>query len=170
MSVTKDTSKSINFGLLSIVIFIAVVVIWIGFRVLLPDVSTVFAGKQPNSLGITDGQLHPCPSTPNCVNSQSTDGEHSIQPLTYEGNSQEAIARLKDIINQQERTDIISEADNYLYAQFTSHWMGFIDDVEFYVNENKGVIDVRSASRLGESDLGVNRERIETIRQLFQQN
>ncbi len=170
MSVTKDTSKSINFGLLSIVIFLAAVVIWIGVRVLLPDVPTVFAGNQPDNLGVTNGQLHPCPSTPNCVNSQSTDAEHSIEPLTYKGNSKEAIAKLKDIINQQERTEIISETDNYLYAQFTSHWMGFVDDVEFYVNENQGVIDVRSASRLGESDLGVNRERIETIRQELQSN
>ncbi|EAZ91100.1 DUF1499 domain-containing protein [Crocosphaera chwakensis] len=170
MSVTKDTSKSINFGLLSIVIVLAAVVIWIGVRVLLPEVPTVFAGSQPDTLRVTNGQLHPCPSTPNCVNSQSTDVDHSIQPLTYEGNSQAAIAQLKDIITQQERTEIISETDNYLYAQFTSHWMGFIDDVEFYVNENQGVIDVRSASRLGESDLGVNRERIETIRQEFQSN
>ncbi|ACB52289.1 hypothetical protein cce_2941 [Crocosphaera subtropica ATCC 51142] len=170
MSVTKDTSKSINWSLLSVVIVLAAVAIWIGVRVILPDVPTVFAGRQPDNLGITHGKFHSCPNTPNCVNSQSTDAEHSIQPLTYEGNNKEAIAQLKDIINQQERTEIISETDNYLYAQFTSHWMGFIDDVEFYVNENQGVIDVRSASRLGESDLGVNRERIETIRQAFQQS
>ncbi|WP_107666721.1 DUF1499 domain-containing protein [Cyanothece sp. BG0011] len=170
MSVTKDTSKSLNFGLLGLVIFLAVIVIWIGVRVFLPDVPTVFAGNQPDNLGVTDGKLHPCPSTPNCVNSQSTDAEHSIKPLTYKGNSIEAIAQLKDILNQQERTEIISGTDNYLYAQFTSHWMGFVDDVEFFVNENQGVIDVRSASRLGESDLGVNRERIETIRQEFQSN
>ena len=89
--------------------------------------------------------------------------------MSYQGQGKEAIAQLKTIINQQERTKIITEADNYLYTQFTTHWMGFVDDVEFYVNENKGIIDVRSASRLGESDLGVNRQRIEEIREEFKQ-
>ncbi|MDJ0729482.1 MAG: DUF1499 domain-containing protein [Crocosphaera sp.] len=168
MSVSKDTSKSINGTLLSTVIFLAVVMVWIGVRLIFPDVPTVFAGTQPNNLGVTNGKLLPCPGTPNCVNSQSQEAEHSIESLTYQEDSETAIARLKDIINQQERTKIVSETDDYFYAQFTSHWMGFIDDVEFYVNENKGVIDVRSASRLGESDLGVNRQRIETIRQQFQ--
>ena len=170
MSVTKDTSKSINPTLLSVVLVLAVVVVWIGVRLIFPDVPTFFAGTQPENIGVTNGKLVPCPSTPNCVSSQSEDAEHSIQPLSYQGDGEEAISTLKDIINQQEKTQIISESDGYLYAQFTSHWMGFVDDVEFFVNEDKGVIDVRSASRLGESDLGVNRERIETIRQVFEQD
>ncbi len=170
MSVTKDTSKSINSTLLSVVIVFAVVVVWIGVRLIFPDVPTLFAGTQPENIGVTNEKLLPCPSTPNCVSSQSDDAEHSIRPLSYEGEGEEAISTLKDIINRQERTQIISESDGYLYAQFTSHWMGFVDDVEFLVNENQGVIDVRSASRLGESDLGVNRERIDTIRQVFEQN
>jgi uncharacterized protein (DUF1499 family) len=169
MSITKDTSKSINWGFLSIVIFVAVVVVWVGVRVIFPDVPTIFAGTQPDNLGINNEQLLPCPNTPNCVNSQSKDPEHSLEPLTYQGESAEAIAKLKDIINQEEGTEIISETDNYLYAQFTTHWMGFVDDVEFAINENKGVIDVRSASRLGESDLGVNSQRIERIRKEFEQ-
>ncbi|MDJ0598553.1 MAG: DUF1499 domain-containing protein [Crocosphaera sp.] len=167
MSVTQNTKKSINWGFSSIIIFVIVVMIWIGVRIIFPDLPTIFAGTQPNNLGVNNGELHPCPSTPNCVNSQSEDAEHAIKPLTYQGDAKEAIAKLKDIINQQEITQIVSETDDYLYAQFTSHWMGFVDDVEFYANENQGVIDVRSASRLGESDLGVNRERIETIRQAF---
>ena len=170
MSVTKDTSKAMNPTLLSVVIFLAVVVVWIGVRLIFPDVPTFFAGTQPENIGLTNGQLLSCPSTPNCVSSQSEDAEHSIQPLSYKRDGEDAISTLKDIINQEERTQIISERDGYLYAQFTSHWMGFVDDVEFFVNEDKGVIDVRSASRLGESDLGVNRERINTIRQVFQQD
>ena len=169
MSVTKDTSKSINWGLLSTGIILAVVVIWIAFRVIFQDVPTIFAGTQPDSLGVSNQQLLSCPSTPNCVNSQSKDAEHSIQPLSYQKNGEEAIAEIKNIINEQERTKIISETDNYLYAQFTTHWMGFVDDVEFYVNGDKGIIDVRSASRLGESDLGVNRQRIEQIREKLKQ-
>ncbi|MGK7942729.1 MAG: DUF1499 domain-containing protein [Crocosphaera sp.] len=169
MAVTKDRSKSINLGLLSTGIIVAVVVIWITFRIIFPDISTIFSGTQPDNLGVSNQQLLPCPSTPNCVNSQNKDAEHSIEALSYQGNGKEAIAELKTIINQQERTKIIAETDNYLYAQFTTHWMGFVDDVEFYVNENQGIIDVRSASRLGESDLGLNRQRIEQIREEFKQ-
>ncbi|MDJ0657882.1 MAG: DUF1499 domain-containing protein [Crocosphaera sp.] len=168
MSVTQDKSKSINLSFLTLIIFVAVVILWIGFRVLFPDIPTILAASQPNNLGVTNRELIPCPSTPNCVTSQTEDADHFIKPLTYQGDAEKAIANVKSIINQQERTNIISETDYYLYAQFTSHWMGFVDDVEFYVNEEKGVIDVRSASRLGESDLGVNRQRIETIRQAFQ--
>lgn len=131
---------------------------------------TVFAGKRPNNLGVTSGQLIACPNTPNCVNSQSasTDAEHSIAPLTYNSSSAEAIAKLKSVIQGLERTQIITESENYLYAEFKSALMGFVDDVEFYLDEGAKVIHVRSASRLGQSDLGVNRKRIETIRAKFQ--
>ena len=78
-----------------------------------------------------------------------------------------AITILEEIINSQELTHIVTEADGYLHAQFTIRWMGFVDDVEFFVNKPKGVIDVRSASRLGEADLEVSRQRIEQIRQAF---
>ncbi|MDJ0507891.1 MAG: DUF1499 domain-containing protein [Crocosphaera sp.] len=169
MSVTKDTSKSINWGLLSTGIVVAVVVIWIGFRLLFPDLATIFAATQPDNLGVSNQQLLSCPSTPNCVNSQSQDTEHSIPPLSYQRNKKDVISELKNIINEQERTKIIAETDNYLYAQFTTRWMGFVDDVEFYINEAQGVIDIRSASRLGESDLGLNRQRIEQIREEFKQ-
>ncbi|MEA5509745.1 DUF1499 domain-containing protein [Crocosphaera sp. UHCC 0190] len=167
MSVTKDTSKSMNRGLLTTIILLGIVIIWIGARLIFPDVPTIFAGTIPDNLGSNNGQLASCPNTPNCVSSQSKDAEHSIKPLSYQGDNSDAIAKLKTIINQQERSQIISETDDYLYAQFTSPWMGFVDDVEFYVNSQQGRIEVRSASRLGESDLGVNRQRIEQIRQAF---
>ena len=170
MSVTKDTSKSISPTLLSVIIFLAVVVVWIGVRLIFPDVPTFFAGTQPENIGVTNEKLLSRPSTPNCVSSQSEDAEHSIEPLIYQGEGEQVISALKDIINQEERTEIVSETSDYLYAQFTSQWMGFIDDVEFFVNKDKGVIDVRSASRSGESDLGVNRERIESIRQALEQS
>jgi uncharacterized protein (DUF1499 family) len=74
------------------------------------------------------------------------------------------MADLKTVIQNQERTKIITETENYLYAEFTSKLMGFVDDVEFLLDDSAKVIHVRSASRLGKSDLGVNRQRIETIR------
>jgi len=124
----------------------------------------MFAGKRPTNIGVQSGQLAPCPSTPNCVNSKSQDAEHRIEPLTYNSTPTQAMADLKTVIQNQERTKIITETENYLYAEFTSKLMGFVDDVEFLLDDSAKVIHVRSASRLGKSDLGVNRQRIETIR------
>ncbi|KJH69987.1 DUF1499 domain-containing protein [Aliterella atlantica] len=129
----------------------------------------VFAGTRPNNLGVNLSQLTPCPSTPNCVNSQSVDTEHSIAPLTYNSSSLEAWANLKGAIATFSRAKIIQEADNYIYAEFTLPVVGFVDDVEFQLDEQAKVINVRSASRLGESDLGVNRQRVENIRTKFAQ-
>ena len=124
----------------------------------------MFAGKRPTNIGIQSGQLTPCPGTPNCVNSQSQNAQHSIKPLTYDSTPTEAMANLKTVIQSLERTKIITETENYLYAEFTSKLMGYVDDVEFLLDDKAKVIHVRSASRLGQSDLGVNRKRIETIR------
>ena len=123
-----------------------------------------FAGKRPENLGVRDGKLTACPNTPNCVCSQSLDAEHSIEPLPYNSTPAEAIAAIKKVIQAMPKTKIITENNNYLYAEFTSALMGFVDDVEFYLDEDAKAIQVRSASRLGQSDLGVNRKRIETIR------
>ena len=128
-----------------------------------------FSGKRPTNLGIKEGKLSPCPSSPNCVCSQcaTTDTQHYIQPFSYASTPSKAINKLKSIIQGMPRTTIITESENYLYAEFTSKLMGYVDDVEFYVDQNAQVIQVRSASRLGQSDLGVNRNRIEEIRNLF---
>jgi uncharacterized protein (DUF1499 family) len=163
----SEKSKSMNFSLISIILLVLVAIIWVGLRVALPDNPTLFAGQQPDNLGVSSGKLAACPSTPNCVSSQSKDPEHSIEPLKYQGSSPEAIERLKKIVTDLGQSKIIAEKNNYLRAEFTSRWMGFVDDVEFYIDENAKAIDLRSASRLGESDLGVNRDRLENIRNLF---
>ncbi|WP_414586458.1 DUF1499 domain-containing protein [Scytonema sp. PCC 10023] len=124
----------------------------------------IFAGKRPNHLGVRDGQLTPCPNTPNCVCSQSSDAVHKIEPLTYNSTPEQAFANLKRLIQSLPRTKIITESEDYLHVEFTLPIVGFVDDVEFYLERNANVIHVRSASRLGMSDLGVNRRRIETIR------
>lgn len=127
-----------------------------------------FSGKRPTNLGVKDGKLATCPNTPNCVSSQAaaSDTEHKIAPLSYSSSPSEAMTRLKSVIQGMERTEIITEEENYLYAEFTSALMGYVDDVEFFL-EPAGTIQVRSASRLGQSDLGVNRKRIEAIRAQF---
>jgi len=123
------------------------------------------AGTRPTNIGIQEsGQLAACPSSPNCVNSQSQDAVHKIEPLTFDSTPTQAMADLKRVIQNQERTTIITETENYLYAEFKSKLMGYVDDVEFLLDSSAKVIHVRSASRLGQSDLGVNRKRIETIR------
>ena len=129
----------------------------------------MFTGKRPSNLGVRDGKLAPCPSTPNCVCSQSEDAGHKIEPLTYKSTPEVAFTQLKQAIASQPRTKIITQSPNYLYAEFTSAIMKFVDDVEFYLDEDAKVIHVRSASRLGQSDLGVNRKRIETIRAKLQE-
>jgi uncharacterized protein (DUF1499 family) len=126
------------------------------------------AGDRPTTLGLKDGQLAPCPRSPNCVVSQgNADAEHSIAPLAYEGDPAIAWDRLQAVVQALPRTAIIEATDTYLYAEFTSRWMGYVDDVEFYLQPEASQIQVRSASRLGESDLGVNRQRIETLRTAF---
>lgn len=149
-----------------LIICIALVLVaacWIGATLVLSG-GMMFAGKRPTNLGVQSGQLAPCPSSPNCVNSQSQDALNKIEPLSYNDSATQAMANLKTVIQNLERTKILTETQNYLYVEFTSKVMGFVDDVEFLLDDNSQVIHVRSASRLGKSDLGVNRKRIETIR------
>ena len=118
-----------------------------------------FTGDRPSNLGVKDGKLAACPGSPNCVNSQSDDAQSKIEPLPAV-----SIAQVKQVVEGMERTTIIEETDNYLYAEFKSQLMGYVDDVEFYLDSAANVVHVRSASRLGKSDLGVNRKRVEAIR------
>lgn len=128
---------------------------------------TMFAGKRPTNLGVNSGKLTPCPDSPNCVCSQNQDDLHKIAPLTYAVSKPEAISKLKAVITDLPRTKIITETEDYIYAEFTTSLMKFVDDVEFYVDDANKIIHMRSASRLGQSDMGVNRNRIETIRTQF---
>lgn len=121
------------------------------------------AGERPANLGFVNGKLAPCPTTPNCVSSQATN-DHQIAPLRYEGDAAAAMVKIKAAIESAEGSEIITAADDYIYAEFTSKLLGFVDDVEFAVDNTAGVIQVRSASRLGESDLGVNAKRVAAIR------
>ena len=128
-----------------------------------------FSGTPPTDLGINNGQLKSCPDTPNCVCSQAPadDTEHAIAAFSYSGSAKAAIERLKQIIEGMERSKINQVSDDYLYAEFSSKLMGFVDDVEFYALPGESVIHTRSAARLGKSDLGVNRKRTEEIRRQF---
>jgi uncharacterized protein (DUF1499 family) len=124
-------------------------------------------GVRPSGLGVRDNKLAPCPASPNCVSSQAGDRDHSIQPIACTTDTPAAMADLKKIILSMKRSRIVTETEYYLHAEFTSAIWRFVDDVEFYADESAGVIHVRSASRLGTSDFGVNRKRVEAIREAW---
>jgi len=117
--------------------------------------------------GAINGRLAPCPDSPNCVCSQDQDEQHQISPLKYTGATAEARQHLLEVLQQQRGCRIVVQENDYLRAEFRSLVFGFVDDVEFLFDPGQNVIQVRSASRIGHSDLGVNRKRIETIRVLF---
>jgi uncharacterized protein (DUF1499 family) len=123
------------------------------------------SGSRPAYLGTAQSSLQPCPSSPNCVSSLDDEEEsHRIAPFST-ANNDISIANLVELISSNPSAKVIVDSENYLYAEYTSSLMGFVDDVEFLVNAAKQRIDVRSASRVGRSDFGVNRERIESLRQ-----
>jgi len=124
------------------------------------------AGQRPANLGVLNGRLTACPSSPNCVSSQAADEDHGILPFQYPGTKKSAFERLKRVVAAIDRTTIVRESEDYLHIECKSAIMGFVDDVEFYLPE-ENVIHVRSASRLGRSDFGVNRKRVEQLRALF---
>ena len=123
------------------------------------------AGEPPENLGVKDGRLTPCPSSPNCVSSQAVDERHRIAPLTFSGEPQTAFERLKLVIAQRNDATVIEEKSDYLRLELRTTL--FVDDGEFFLDPANRVIHVRSASRLGYSDLGKNRSRIEEIRGQF---
>lgn len=127
------------------------------------------AGTVPK-LGVIDEQLMPCPETPNCVSSQATDKEHFIEPIAFTGTREDAQERLLQILKGSERSKISVVQENYIRVEFTSALFRFVDDIEFYLprsESGKIIIHTRSASRIGYSDLGANRSRIEKIRTKF---
>jgi uncharacterized protein (DUF1499 family) len=125
------------------------------------------SAKKPTNLGVVDGRLAACPETPNCVSSQATDSLHQIEPFTFNGTAEDAMQRLKAAIGAIPRMSIVTEKDDYLHAEATSFMFRFVDDVEFFVDRSAQLIHCRSASRVGRSDIGVNRARLEQIRAAF---
>jgi uncharacterized protein (DUF1499 family) len=130
----------------------------------------MLAGRRPDYLGVTDGKLARPKRTPNCVSSQAdpADAEHYIAPIAFRGTPVEAMVAAKRAVQSIERSTIVQEAPGYLYAEFKSRLLGYVDDLELYFDEKAGAFHVRSASRLGRRDFGVNRNRVEALRRLIQ--
>ncbi|MDX1375056.1 MAG: DUF1499 domain-containing protein [Burkholderiales bacterium] len=126
----------------------------------------MWSWKRPGNLGVHDGRLAPCRRTPNCVSSQAepADRVHAIEPIAFAGAPAEAMAALRRIVEAAPGARVVRARDDYLYAEFRSRVMRFVDDVEFALDAAQGVIHVRSASRVGIRDFGVNRARVERLR------
>ncbi len=122
------------------------------------------AGSPPSDLGISDGRLAPCPSSPNCVSSYADD-DHAVSPWPYKGSAEAAQKKLVNVLEATDNATIIANDAGYIRAEFESSLMGFVDDVEFVIGGQQ--VQMRSASRLGYSDLGANRNRINDLRAKF---
>jgi len=119
-------------------------------------------------LGVSNGKLAECPSSPNCVSSQAAVGDkHYIEPIVLKASMASAYDKIMSVLESSRRTKVVVNEENYIHAEFTSAVFRFVDDVEFlFAKERDGevMVDIRSASRVGHSDFGVNRKRMEDIR------
>ncbi len=113
--------------------------------------------------------LEPCPSSPNCVSSLAEDAVHRVEPFQFEGDAGAAWRALRDAISALPRTRIVLERPRYLKAECTSRLFRFVDDLEVVQGKTAGRIDLRSASRTGWGDIGVNRARVEELREQLEQ-
>lgn len=114
-----------------------------------------------------NGKLTPCPNKPNCVCSLDSAAQHAVKPFPILTSPANSLAKLKEIISREPRTEIVTSSDGYLHAVYTTAILRFKDDVEFLVDAKAKLIQVRSASRVGHSDLGVNRKRVEALRKAY---
>ena len=154
-------------------IIAVVVIVGLPAAALLAGQMHLLSGRRPDDLGVRNGLLKPPAARAwNSVSSQAerhphTD-YHAIAPLRYSGDGQAAFARLASVVAGMPGVTIVTSDPAYLYAEFQTPLLKFVDDVEFLLDEPAGVIQMRSASRLGRKDFGVNRKRLEEIRTRFE--
>ena len=134
----------------------------------------LLAGTPPQKLGLANGRLAPPSKNPNSVSSQTAlypdhpQKEYAaIAPFKFSGDSDAAMRRLADLLQKSERTIVITREPGYIYAQNTTLWFKFTDDMEFLLDQPSSLIQVRSSSRLGRKDFGANRARMEAVRAQF---
>jgi len=127
----------------------------------------VCCSKVPETTGLKDGRLAECPDKPNCVSSMTNNKSHFIEPFSYKGEFNKAKNAIAEAVKSQDRAEIISDNENYIHAEFKSKLFRFTDDVEFLIDDKNKTVHIRSASRVGYSDMGVNRKRMESLRIVF---
>ena len=126
-----------------------------------------YSGKRPSNLGVSDGRLASCPSSPNCVSSDSSDTAHRVEAFSLSGSPDAAWSVLREEVASLPRVTVVEEAANYFHAECASALFGFVDDLELHLRASENLVAVRSASRVGYSDLGVNRRRVERLREVL---
>ena len=161
-------------GIMIVVKWLVIAILVLVVAALLIGQLGLLQGRAPNNLGLRDGKLKPPSKTPNSVSSQaSLWPDHpmrayaDIAPLPVVGDPATAMARLKAVVEAMPGAKVIESRPDYLYAQFTTRLMKYVDDTEFWFDPAAQVIQLRSASRVGGKDYGVNRKRIEEVRRLF---
>lgn len=127
-----------------------------------------FLSTRAPRLGVRDGRLLPCPDRPNCVSTQAVDPRRAMEPIRFTGSADAAMGRLRRVLQELPRATIVVDEPPYIHAEARSLLFRFVDDLEFLVDETEGTIHFRLASRVGRSDLGVNRRRAEAIRSAFE--
>jgi len=159
---------------MKIIGYLALAIALLAVAVVIAGQFGLLAGSVPEKLGVTDGRLRPPSRNPNSVSSQAAlYPDHPqkdyamIAPFKYNGDGEAAMARLDAMLQKEERTIVVRRGEDYLYAQSSTPLLKFTDDMEFWLDKAGGVIQVRSASRLGRKDFGANRARIESIRARF---
>lgn len=138
-----------------LIILVLAILLIIGGRVYNSNMAT------PAGVGV--GELAPCPDSPNCVSTLATVDQHKIEPLALTQSPTDAISSLAEIMVAMPKSRVITKNKTYLHVEMRSSLWNFVDDVEFLVDEENGVINSRSAARMGYSDMGVNKARYEKI-------
>mgnify|MGYP000110722008 CR=1 FL=1 len=154
---------------LVLLVAIAAFVLWVVFVNLFGrENSMLFAGR-PSTLGVRNGRLAPPKQTPNSVVSEGVDSSHPayVAPIPYSGDGAAAMARLGGLLQAMGGVTLVTVAPDYLHAECRSKTMRFVDDFEVRLDAAAGVIQVRSAARLGRRDFDVNRARVEALRRRF---
>ena len=149
---------------------IAIVMVLIVLFIIVTAIMMVIQNNRvPSELGINDGKLADMPSSPNAVSSQSADPEKRVSPIPFSGNREESIMKIKEALSLYGRIEIKDETEDYIHAVSTTEKMKYHDDLEFYFDDNAKIIQFRSASRVGYSDMGLNRERYNHLITLYSQ-
>jgi uncharacterized protein (DUF1499 family) len=167
----RSPNPGIQGWIMAIVKWLLIIIVLAAAAGVLAGRLGLLKGKPPSDLGVHQGRLKPPSRTPNSVSSQADlYPDHpqrayaSIAPLQLKGNAATTLDHIEAIIRGMDGGEVVKKEPGYIYAQFTTPLMKYVDDAEFWFDPVEGVIQVRSASRLGSGDFGVNRKRIEFIR------
>ena len=141
---------------------------WFGLRLAFISIISIaglsllsFTAARPDNLGVSNGKLAKCPDSPNCVCTQATTESQKMLPITFTGSAADQLEKIKRIVGEKfPRVKLIGESEYYLQYEFKSLIFRFVDDVEFFVDDASSEIHFRSASRVGHSDMGANRKRM----------